>query len=330
MRAGWAPLTSSVIPPSSPGRSQADPGQILTHETRRARDAPARLPLPLRPSALGPGSSLFSRPLGLLARPRGPLAPCPRRRRWGLAGVRGARRAPSLHLHRDRGAHARAAEGGGRAGRGPEGPAPPRRRWGSGIGARGPAGLRAAWASDPALTASPRRQPVRPRSQRPEAEEEEQEDEALRGPAARPQVRALTGGTRGSAGPWREAPGRQSHGAPVPGRDPGRDPRPHARSSPAGLAEARLLRRPPGAPAPPPAGRGAAPECAIGRARGRRLLPPSRSHGDPRQPMQWTLGPCGTPGAATAPAPLHYKYFSKMRRSSLRAPRPPAASAPRS
>lgn len=69
------------------------------------------------------------------------------------------------------------------------------------------------------------------------------------------------------------------------------------------------------------------PKCAIGRARRRRLLPPPRSHGDPRQPMQWTLGPCGTPGAATAPAPLHYKYFSKMRRSSLRAPRPPAASA---
>ena len=90
------------------------------------------------------------------------------------ASARGARggpgrapRAPSLHLHRDRGAHARAAEGGGRAGRGPAGPAPPRRRWGSGIRARGPARLRAAWASDPALIASPRRQPVRLRAQVP-------------------------------------------------------------------------------------------------------------------------------------------------------------------
>lgn len=60
----------SVIPPGSPGKSQADPGQILTHETQRVRDAPALLPLQLRPSALGPGSSLFSRPLCPSGRPR--------------------------------------------------------------------------------------------------------------------------------------------------------------------------------------------------------------------------------------------------------------------
>lgn len=102
--------------------------------------------------------------------------------------------------------------------------------------------------------------------------------------------------------------------------------RSHARSlRTTGLADFSHSRRP-----APPCSRGppaAQPKCAIGRARRRRQLPPPRSHGDPRQPIQWTLGPCGTPGASTAPAPLHYKYFSKMRRSSLRAPRPPAASA---
>lgn len=51
----------------------------------------------------------------------------------GLAGTRSTRREPPLHLHRDRGAHARTEEGGGRAGMGPVGPASPRRRWGSGI-----------------------------------------------------------------------------------------------------------------------------------------------------------------------------------------------------
>lgn len=116
------------------------------------------------------------------------------------------------------------------------------------------------------------------------------------------------------------------HAAPLRAPCPGcRSPARSLRTT--GLAASTQSRRP-----APPCSRdlpAAQPKRAIGRARRRRQLPPPRSHGDPRQPMQWTLGPCGTPGASTAPALLHYKYFSKMRRSSLRAPRPPAASSQR-
>lgn len=146
-----------------------------------------------------------------------------------------------------------------------------------------------------------------------------------RGPEAQPQVRALPGPRGAAAVRGSRAP----EGGALPGA-------PLSAPSGRGIPTARSLG--PGHLAgfgrsvvsrPPPPGRAAAPKCAIGRARRRCLLPPPRSHGDPRQPMQWTLGPCGTPGAATAPAPPHYKYFSKMRRSSQRAPRPHAASAPR-
>lgn len=234
--------------------------------------------------------------------------------------------------------------------------------------ARGRAGLRATWASDPSLTASPRLQPVRPRAQVPRGAGRGKPGRSSPGPrpgaafrqrggrwrcfrdsARRPRRRrrrTRAAGSGGAApGPGAHRPalsggggaGTQGPGGRRPTRSPAERPfragtpaaRSLARSSPATSRGSAAPSRP-GPPAPPPPGRRAAPKCAIGRARRRRLLPPSRSHGDPRQPMQWTLGPCGTPGAATAPAPLHYKYFSKMRRSSLRAPRPPAASAPRS
>lgn len=90
----------------------------------------------------------------------------------------------------------------------------------------------------------------------------EQEDEALRGPAARPQVRALTGGARGAQGPG----GRRRAGSPTE-RPFRAGPRPHARSSPAGLAGLGRSVAPCTAAPPQPAA-GAAPECAIGRARG--------------------------------------------------------------
>lgn len=213
--------------------------------------------------------------------------------------------------------------------------------------------------SEPAPTVSPRLQPVRPRARLPRGARRGSRGAPSPGPrrgaafrqwdwrwrcfrdcAWRPKRRrtrrcgirrpgprsgrSQAARSGGGAGPWREAPCPELHGAAPPGRES----RPRARSSPAtsrGSAAPSFR----GLLAPPAPGRAAAPKCAIGRARRRCLLPPPRSHGDPRQPMQWTLGPCGTPGAATAPAPLHYKYFSKMRRSSQRAPRPPAASAPR-
>lgn len=268
---------------------------------------------------------------------------------------------PPLHLHQGHGAHARAAEGGGPSREGSCNPAcllPG--AVGCQIGVGWGAALRQeARASYPTSTSSSLPQSVRPRPQahRAPARGARGPSRGLRpgtafrqrggrwrhirdccqrprrrrtrccrhgGPSAAAALRVLRGGVGGvhhslSSG-RASSPPRSALRAPCPRcRSPARSLRT------TGLADFSHSRRP-----APPCSRGppaAQPKCAIGRARRRRQLPPPRSHGDPRQPMQWTLGPCGTPGASTAPAPLHYKYFSKMRRSSLRAPRPPATSA---
>lgn len=270
---------------------------------------------------------------------------------------------PPLHLHQGHGAHARAAEGGGRAGgvlksRMPAAGSGRVSDW-SGVGcgpASGGAGIISRFSR--ILTVSSQFGPGHRLAGRQPAGHGAPPEDFGRAPRSDKGVgdgdtsvtaasgRGGGGGRVAAAGTEARAQ-RQLCGCSGAGWDasitrcpPGEPQAPHAVPlqapcpccrSPArslrttGLAATSHSRR-----RAPPCSRGppaAQPKCAIGRARRRRQLPPPRSHGDPRQPMQWTLGPCGTPGASTAPAPLHYKYFSKMRRSSLRAPRPPAASA---